>query len=132
MGAEATMAILAPALCGDAGGRPLAGMVALVSGGGRGVGRLLGARLADAGAAVGLIARSPDELATAVGEISRAGGIAAGAAADVSDKRAAAAAVAELRRQLGPRTFSSTTRASAGRSVRCGRPGPTTGGGRSR
>jgi NAD(P)-dependent dehydrogenase (short-subunit alcohol dehydrogenase family) len=95
------MAILAPALCGDAGGRPLAGMVALVSGGGRGVGRLLGARLADAGAAVGLIARSPDELGAAVGEIGRAGGIAAGAAADVSDMRAAAAAVAELRRRLG-------------------------------
>jgi NAD(P)-dependent dehydrogenase (short-subunit alcohol dehydrogenase family) len=72
-----------------------------VSGGGRGVGRLLGTRLADAGAAVGLIARSPDELAAAVGEISGAGGIAAGAAADVSDKRAAAAAVAELRRRLG-------------------------------
>ena len=79
------MAILAPALCGDAGGRPLDGMVALVSGGGRGVGRLLGARLAGAGAAVGLIARSAAERA----------------AADVADHRAAAAAVSELRHQLG-------------------------------
>jgi NAD(P)-dependent dehydrogenase (short-subunit alcohol dehydrogenase family) len=95
------MAILAPALCVDVGNRPLDGMVALVSGGGRGVGRLLGARLAAAGAAVGLIARSADELAAAAGEINRAGGIAAAAAADVTDKRATAAAVTELRERLG-------------------------------
>jgi NADP-dependent 3-hydroxy acid dehydrogenase YdfG len=94
------MAILAPALCRDVGGRPLDGMVALVSGGGRGIGRLLGARLAGAGAAVGLIARSGDELAAAAGEIHRAGGVAA-AVADVTDQRATAAAVAELRERLG-------------------------------
>jgi NAD(P)-dependent dehydrogenase (short-subunit alcohol dehydrogenase family) len=101
MTTEATMAILAPALCGDVGGRPLDGMVALVSGGGRGIGRLLGARLAGAGAAVGLIARSGDELAAAAGEIHRAGGMAAAAVADVTDQRATAAAVAELRERLG-------------------------------
>jgi NAD(P)-dependent dehydrogenase (short-subunit alcohol dehydrogenase family) len=95
------MAILAPALCGDVGGRPLDGMVALVSGGGRGVGRLLGARLAGAGAAVGLIARSADELAATAGEINRAGGTAAAAVADVADHWAAAAAVSELRHKLG-------------------------------
>ena len=95
------MAILAPALCGDVGGRPLDGMVALVSGGGRGIGRLLGARLAGAGAAVGLIARSGDELAAAAGEIHRAGGMAAAAVADVTDQRATAAALAELRERLG-------------------------------
>jgi 5-hydroxydodecatetraenal polyketide synthase CpkA len=101
MTTEATTAILAPALCGDVGGRPLDGMVALVSGGSRGIGRLLGARLADAGAAVGLIARSGDELAAAAGEIHRAGGMAAAAVADVTDQRATAAAVAELRERLG-------------------------------
>jgi NAD(P)-dependent dehydrogenase (short-subunit alcohol dehydrogenase family) len=101
MGTEAAMAILAPALCADAGGRPLDGMVALVSGGGRGIGRLLGARLAGAGAAVGLIARSADELAVTAGEIHRAGGIAAAAVADVTDHRATAAAVADLRQKLG-------------------------------
>jgi NAD(P)-dependent dehydrogenase (short-subunit alcohol dehydrogenase family) len=95
------MAILPPALCGDAGGRPLDGMVALVSGGGRGIGRLLGARLAGAGAAVGLIARSADELGATVGEIHRAGGTAAAAVADVTDQGATAAAVTELRRKLG-------------------------------
>ena len=101
MGTEAAVAILAPALCADAGGRPLDGMVALVSGGGRGIGRLLGARLAGAGAAVGLIARSGDELAAAASEIHRAGGMAAAAVADVTDQRATAAAVAELRERLG-------------------------------
>ena len=101
MTTEAALAILAPALCGDVGGRPLDGMVALVSGGGRGIGRLLGARLAGAGAAVGLIARSADELAATAGEIRRAGGTAAAATADVTDQRATAAAVAELRERLG-------------------------------
>ena len=43
----------------------------------------------------------PDELAAAAGEINRAGGIAAAAAADVTDHRAAAAAVSELRDRLG-------------------------------
>jgi NAD(P)-dependent dehydrogenase (short-subunit alcohol dehydrogenase family) len=101
MTTEAAMTILAPALCGDGGGRPLDGMVALVSGGGRGIGRLLGARLAGAGAAVGLIARSADELAAAAGDIRRAGGMTAAAVADVTDHRATAAAVAELRGRLG-------------------------------
>jgi NAD(P)-dependent dehydrogenase (short-subunit alcohol dehydrogenase family) len=101
MTTEATISILASARCGDGGGRPLDGMVALVSGGGRGIGRLLGTRLAGAGAAVGLIARSADELAAAAGDIRRAGGMAAAAVADVTDQRATAAAVAELRGLLG-------------------------------
>jgi len=101
MGTEASMAILAPALCGGAGGRPLRGMVALVSGGGRGIGRLLSTRLAGAGAAVGLIARSPDQLAATAGEIHRAGGVAAAAVADITDQRATAAAVDELCNKLG-------------------------------
>ena len=39
MATEAALAILAPALCGDTGGRPLDGTVALVSGGGGEQGR---------------------------------------------------------------------------------------------
>jgi NAD(P)-dependent dehydrogenase (short-subunit alcohol dehydrogenase family) len=100
MDTEATTAAVPSARKG-AGNRPLEGRVALVSGGSRGLGRLLSARLADAGAAVALIARSPGELAAAVGEINRAGGVAAAVSADVTDKRAMAAAVAELRQRLG-------------------------------
>jgi NAD(P)-dependent dehydrogenase (short-subunit alcohol dehydrogenase family) len=74
----------------------------LVSGGGRGLGRLLAGTLARAGATVALLARSGDELAAAVDEITRAGGTAAAAPADVTDPRALQAAVARLREQLGP------------------------------
>jgi NAD(P)-dependent dehydrogenase (short-subunit alcohol dehydrogenase family) len=100
METDGTTATVAPARKGT-GTRSLDGMVALVSGGGRGLGRQLSARLAEAGAAVGLIARSPGELAAAVGEINRAGGVASAVAADVTDIRAMAAAVAELRQRLG-------------------------------
>lgn len=83
-------------------GRLLHGSVALVTGGGRGVGRLLAEALAGAGAAVGVIGRSADDLAETVRLIEAAGGVAASARADVTDEPATAAAVAELRRWLGP------------------------------
>jgi NAD(P)-dependent dehydrogenase (short-subunit alcohol dehydrogenase family) len=102
MTTEAATVRVAPATHQGVDDRALDGMVVLVSGGGRGLGRLLGARLAGAGAAVGLIARSPDELAAAVDEIHRAGEVAAAAVADVTDRQAAVAAVAGLRERLGP------------------------------
>ena len=83
-------------------GVDLHGRVALVTGGGRGVGRLLARTLAEAGAAVALIARSSDELATTVEQIRDVGAIAAAATADVTDESAVRAALAQLRAQLGP------------------------------
>jgi NAD(P)-dependent dehydrogenase (short-subunit alcohol dehydrogenase family) len=80
----------------------LAGSVALVTGGGRGIGRVLALALAGAGAAVGLIARSPDQLAESVQLIEAAGGFAAAASADLSDPQAAAIAVKTVRDELGP------------------------------
>ena len=79
----------------------LRGTTAMVSGGGRGFGRLLAVRLADAGASVGLIARSAAELALTVSSIERSGGTAAAAVCDITDQRAATAAIAELSGQLG-------------------------------
>jgi NAD(P)-dependent dehydrogenase (short-subunit alcohol dehydrogenase family) len=80
----------------------LAGSVALVTGGGRGVGRVLALALAGAGAAVDLIARSPDQLAESMQLIEAAGGVAIAASADLSDPEDAATAVAKLRHELGP------------------------------
>jgi acyl-CoA synthetase (AMP-forming)/AMP-acid ligase II/NAD(P)-dependent dehydrogenase (short-subunit alcohol dehydrogenase family) len=80
----------------------LTGTVVLISGGGRGLGRLLARTLGSAGASVGLLARSGGELAETVAEIELAGGTAAAAIADVTDHTVTAAAVAELRERLGP------------------------------
>src|SRR5690242_19090297 len=80
----------------------LADRVALVTGGGRGIGRLVALALAAHGAAVGLVARSADELAETVALVHEAGGIAAAAPADVTDEAGLAAAVDELSAALGP------------------------------
>jgi NAD(P)-dependent dehydrogenase (short-subunit alcohol dehydrogenase family) len=80
----------------------LADSVALVTGGGRGVGRMLALALAGAGAAVGLVARRADQLAESVRLVEAAGGAAVAACADLSDPQAAATAVAKLCHELGP------------------------------
>jgi len=90
-----------PAPLGPDAGR-LSGSVALVTGAGRGVGRLVATSFADAGAAVAMIARSGDELPRTLESISTRGGIAAAAVADVTDPAGLAAAMAALRQQLGP------------------------------
>jgi NAD(P)-dependent dehydrogenase (short-subunit alcohol dehydrogenase family) len=80
----------------------LDGTVSVITGGGRGIGRVLARALADAGSAVGVIARSADELAETVQLVTASGGVAAAACADVTDQRAAANAIDALRRQFGP------------------------------
>ena len=92
---------LATASLGPDTGR-LVGSVALVTGAGRGIGRVVAEAFAAAGAAVALVARSADELAETVERIEAAGGNAAAAVADVTDGAGLAAAVADLRRLLGP------------------------------
>lgn len=80
----------------------LAGSVALVTGGGRGVGRVLARALAAVGAAVGLIARSRGQLTESVRLIEAAGGVATVASANLSDPESATTAMDKLRHELGP------------------------------
>jgi NAD(P)-dependent dehydrogenase (short-subunit alcohol dehydrogenase family) len=63
----------------------LTGHVAIVTGGGRGVGKAIALGLAKAGASVAVVARSEDQLAEAVKEITDLGSRAISVVADVSD-----------------------------------------------
>jgi NAD(P)-dependent dehydrogenase (short-subunit alcohol dehydrogenase family) len=80
----------------------LTGSVVLISGGSRGLGRVLARTLAEAGAAVALIARSAEGLDATISEVELNGGIAAAAVADITDCEAIAAAVAQFCGHLGP------------------------------
>lgn len=64
----------------------LAGRVALVTGGSSGIGKAIAGALAEAGAAIVLVARRQQELTTAVDEITAAGGKATALAFDVAQR----------------------------------------------
>ena len=78
------------------------GQVALVTGGGRGLGRAFAQALAGAGARVAVTARSGRELAETVGLIEEAGGTAIALPADVTDQPAIVRVVDAVEEQLGP------------------------------
>ncbi|MEO7762080.1 MAG: SDR family oxidoreductase [Casimicrobiaceae bacterium] len=80
----------------------LSGQVALVTGGGRGIGRAIALALSDAGAAVAVLARSKVEVDETTAQITRRGGRAIGFAADVTDRGAVERAVAETVAEFGP------------------------------
>ena len=75
----------------------LEGQVALVTGGGRGIGRGIALELAAAGARVAVSARTREEVEATAGEV---GGLAL--QADVSDRESVERMVAETERELGP------------------------------
>jgi len=78
-------------------GEDLTGRVALVTGGGRGIGRNVATELAGAGMRVAVSARSADEIEVTAAEI---GGIAI--LSDVSDRAQVERTVAETEEKLGP------------------------------
>jgi NAD(P)-dependent dehydrogenase (short-subunit alcohol dehydrogenase family) len=79
----------------------LKGRVALVSGGGSGIGLAISRRMAELGAAMVLLGRKPDPLNAAVAAIGNAGGRAVAVQADVRDYASVEAAVATARDVFG-------------------------------
>jgi 3-oxoacyl-[acyl-carrier protein] reductase len=75
---------------------PLAGRIALVTGGSRGIGRATGCALAAAGATVVFAARDEARLGDAVREATASGGKAEALALDVADRTSVASAFAKI------------------------------------
>jgi NAD(P)-dependent dehydrogenase (short-subunit alcohol dehydrogenase family) len=79
----------------------LTGEIALVTGGGRGIGRVFAQTLAAAGATVVVAARSEDELDCTVALVKGAGGHAIALPLNVTDQQAVEQAVDTVQRRLG-------------------------------
>jgi NAD(P)-dependent dehydrogenase (short-subunit alcohol dehydrogenase family) len=78
------------------------GRVALVTGGGAGIGEATCLWLARHGYAVAVLGRDPRNCKEVSGRIAEAGGTAISVSADVSDRGQLEAAIAKVRRDLGP------------------------------
>jgi NAD(P)-dependent dehydrogenase (short-subunit alcohol dehydrogenase family) len=83
-------------------GIELTGRVAIVTGGGRGIGRAIALELASVGASVAVVARSVDQTAETVEEIVKFGGLAVAVPADVSDPESVERMIRDVVRALGP------------------------------
>jgi NAD(P)-dependent dehydrogenase (short-subunit alcohol dehydrogenase family) len=85
--------------------KALSDQVALVTGGGRGIGRAIAQALGAAGAKVAVLARSADELAETVRLIEENGGRARSFPADVTVADAVRGAIKSVEQELGPVDF---------------------------
>jgi NAD(P)-dependent dehydrogenase (short-subunit alcohol dehydrogenase family) len=83
----------------------LVGEVALVTGGGRGIGRIIANALAREGAAVAVMARTASEIDATAAEIVDRGGTAAAVRGDVTDRATVEQIMVEVERRLGPLTL---------------------------
>jgi NAD(P)-dependent dehydrogenase (short-subunit alcohol dehydrogenase family) len=83
----------------------LSGQVAIVTGGGRGLGRTMAQTLAAAGAAVAVVARTEAEINDTAALIEQAGGRAIAIPADVADNAAVERMVQQVEDRLGPVTL---------------------------
>ncbi|MGD9754600.1 MAG: SDR family NAD(P)-dependent oxidoreductase [Acidimicrobiia bacterium] len=83
-------------------GIDLSGRVAVVTGGGKGVGRLFAEELVAAGAKVALVGRTAATLAATAGDLQHGGATVTTAVADVTDRIASRAAIAAINEQFGP------------------------------
>ncbi len=79
----------------------LTGRIALVTGGGRGIGRAIAVSLAQAGADVAISGRNAEVLDETVGAIRAIGRRAAAVVCDVSERRQVDAMVAQVKKHLG-------------------------------
>ncbi len=81
------------------------GRVAIVTGGGSGIGRAISVRLASDGVAVAVFDRDGDRAGAVADEIHGVGGAALGLTVDVTERAVIAAGVAEVRHGLGRPTI---------------------------
>ena len=84
------------------GTEPLSGKVAVVTGGGRGIGAATAHALARAGARVAVMARTTAQIDTVAAEIRAAGGVAEAVRLDLSDPGSLRQAIDQVMARLGP------------------------------
>ena len=80
----------------------LAGKVAVVTGGGRGIGAATARALAAQGAHIAVLARTAEQIAAVAESIRNQGGVGEAVRCDLSDPKSVTDALAEVERKLGP------------------------------